>query len=62
MGLPDFFVAILPTSTGIWMRKFVDTRLYNEVNYERRRFFQQKGADSKGTWDKYYEEYQGDWS
>ena len=33
-------------------------RLYNELNYERRRqFFSGKGVDFKGTWSKYYEKY-----
>jgi len=34
------------------------TKLFNEVNYERRQqFFQQQRVDFKGTWDKYYEKY-----
>ena len=34
------------------------TKLFNEVNYERRqRFFQQQRVDFKGTWDRYYEKY-----
>jgi putative transposase len=33
-------------------------KLWNEVNYERRRqFFQQQRVDFKGTWDKYYGKY-----
>jgi putative transposase len=36
----------------------VSARLYNEVNYERRRqFFQQHLVDFKSTWGKYYEKY-----
>ncbi len=35
-------------------------KLWNEVNYERRRqFFQQHLVDFKSTWDKYYEKYKG---
>jgi len=35
-------------------------KLFNEVNYERRRqFFQQQRVDFKGTWVKYYEKYKG---
>ncbi|MFP3315597.1 MAG: hypothetical protein RXN91_04580, partial [Caldivirga sp.] len=44
------------------LRKLADVsaRLYNEVNYERRRqFFQQHLVDFKSTWDKYYEKYKG---
>jgi putative transposase len=44
------------------LRKLADAcaRLYNEVNYERRRqFFQQHLVDFKSTWDKYYEKYKG---
>ncbi|MFP3283193.1 MAG: transposase, partial [Nitrososphaeria archaeon] len=34
------------------------TKLFNEVNYERRqRFFHGEKVDFKGTWDKYYEKY-----
>ncbi len=33
-------------------------KLFNEVNYERRRqFFQQQRVDFKGTWVKYYGKY-----
>jgi len=33
-------------------------KLFNEVNYERRRqFFQQQRVDFRGTWVKYYEKY-----
>jgi len=42
------------------LRRLADAcaRLYNEVNYERRRqFFQQHLVDFKSTWDKYYEKY-----
>jgi len=36
----------------------VSAKLFNEVNYERRRqFFQQQRVDFKGTWGKYYEKY-----
>jgi len=35
-------------------------KLFNEVNYERRRqFFQQQRVDFKGTWVKYYGKYKG---
>jgi len=38
----------------------VSARLWNEVNYERRRqFFQQHRVDFKSTWDKYYNKYKG---
>jgi putative transposase len=38
----------------------VSAKLFNEVNYERRRqFFQQHLVDFKSTWDKYYEKYKG---
>jgi len=38
----------------------VSARLWNEVNYERRRqFFQQHLVDFKSTWGKYYEKYKG---
>jgi putative transposase len=34
------------------------TKLFNEVNYERRQqFFHGEKVDFKGTWDKYYEKY-----
>jgi putative transposase len=42
------------------LRRLADAcaRLWNEVNYERRRqFFQQHLVDFKSTWDKYYEKY-----
>jgi len=42
------------------LRKLADAcaRLYNEVNYERRRqFFRGEKVDFKGTWDKYYGKY-----
>jgi len=42
------------------LRRLADAcaRLYNEVNYERRRqFFQQHRVDFKSTWGKYYEKY-----
>jgi putative transposase len=42
------------------LRRLADAcaRLWNEVNYERRRqFFQQQRVDFKGTWNKYYEKY-----
>jgi len=36
----------------------VSARLWNEVNYERRRqFFNHQHVDFKGTWNKYYEKY-----
>jgi len=36
----------------------VSAKLFNEVNYERRRqFFQQHLVDFKSTWDKYYNKY-----
>jgi putative transposase len=36
----------------------VSAKLFNEVNYERRRrFFQQHRVDFKSTWDKYYNKY-----
>jgi putative transposase len=36
----------------------VSARLYNEVNYERRRqFFNHQRVDFKGTWGKYYGKY-----
>jgi len=44
------------------LRRLADAcaRLWNEVNYERRRqFFQQQRVDFKGTWNKYYEKYKG---
>jgi len=44
------------------LRRLADAcaRLYNEVNYERRRqFFQQHLVDFKSTWGKYYEKYKG---
>ncbi|MFP3073771.1 MAG: transposase, partial [Caldivirga sp.] len=44
------------------LRRLADAcaRLYNEVNYERRRqFFQQQRVDFRGTWVKYYEKYKG---
>jgi len=38
----------------------VSAKLFNEVNYERRRrFFQQHRVDFKSTWGKYYEKYKG---
>ena len=34
------------------------TKLYNELNYERRQqFFREGKVDFRGTWDKYYEKY-----
>ncbi|MFP3195434.1 MAG: transposase [Caldivirga sp.] len=44
------------------LRRLADAcaRLWNEVNYERRRqFFQQHLVDFKSTWVKYYEKYKG---
>jgi putative transposase len=44
------------------LRRLADAcaRLWNEVNYERRRrFFQQHLVDFKSTWGKYYEKYKG---
>jgi putative transposase len=36
----------------------VSAKLWNEVNYERRRqFFNHQRVDFRGTWDKYYEKY-----
>jgi putative transposase len=38
----------------------VSARLWNEVNYERRRqFFRGEKVDFRGTWNKYYEKYKG---
>gem|GEM_PF-4061779 len=38
----------------------VSARLFNEVNYERRQqFFRGEKVDLEGTWDKYYERYEG---
>ena len=42
------------------LRRLADAcaRLWNEVNYERRRqFFRGEKVDFKGTWDKYYGKY-----
>ncbi|MDT7902926.1 MAG: transposase, partial [Caldivirga sp.] len=42
------------------LRRLADAcaRLWNEVNYERRRqFFRGEKVDFKGTWNKYYEKY-----
>ncbi len=42
------------------LRRLADAcaRLWNEVNYERRRqFFNHQHVDFKGTWNKYYEKY-----
>ncbi len=54
-------VRLLPNGyQGRRLRRLADAcaRLYNEVNYERRRqFFQQHLVDFKSTWDKYYEKY-----
>ena len=44
------------------LRRLADAcvRLYNEVNYERRRqFFRGEKVDFKGTWVKYYGKYKG---
>jgi len=44
------------------LRRLADAtaKLWNEVNYERRRqFFQQHLVDFKSTWGKYYEKYKG---
>ena len=44
------------------LRKLADAcaRLYNEVNYERRRqFFRGEKVDFRGTWVKYYGKYKG---
>jgi len=43
------------------LRRLADAtaKLWNEVNYERRQFFQQHLVDFKSTWDKYYEKYKG---
>jgi len=44
------------------LRRLADAcaRLYNELNYERRRqFFNGKGVNFRGTWSKYYEKYRG---
>jgi putative transposase len=36
----------------------ISTKLFNEVNYERRQqFFRGEKVDFEGTWDKYYEKY-----
>jgi len=36
----------------------ISAKLWNELNFERRRqFFSGKGVDFKGTWSKYYEKY-----
>ena len=36
----------------------ISAKLFNELNYERRRqFFQQQRVDFKGTWGKYYGKY-----
>jgi len=42
------------------LRRLADAtaKLWNELNFERRRqFFSGKGVNFKGTWDKYYEKY-----
>jgi putative transposase len=44
------------------LRRLADAcaRLWNEVNYERRRqFFSRQRVDFRGTWSKYYEKYKG---
>jgi len=35
----------------------ISAKLFNELNYERRQFFQQQRVDFKGTWGKYYGKY-----
>jgi len=56
-------VRLLPNGyQGRRLRRLADAcaRLWNEVNYERRRqFFQQHLVDFKSTWGKYYEKYKG---
>jgi putative transposase len=44
------------------LRRLADAtaKLWNELNFERRRqFFRGEGIDFKGTWNKYYEKYRG---
>jgi putative transposase len=44
------------------LRRLADVcaRLWNELNFERRRqFFGGGGVDFRGTWSKYYEKYRG---
>jgi putative transposase len=44
------------------LRRLADAcaRLWNELNYERRRqFFNHQHVDFKSTWNKYYEKYKG---
>ncbi|WP_231961203.1 hypothetical protein [Saccharolobus sp. A20] len=47
---------------GYQERKLADitSKMWNEINYERRQqFFKREKVDFKGTWDKYYEKYKG---
>ncbi|MCI2414470.1 MAG: hypothetical protein MPF33_04335 [Candidatus Aramenus sp.] len=41
------------------LRKLADAtaKLWNEINYERQQFFQQKKVNLNDAWDKYYEKY-----
>jgi putative transposase len=41
------------------LRKLADVteKLWNETNYERQQFFQEKNVNFKDTWYKYYEKY-----